>query len=367
MKQPMQWISATALATATLLAGCGGGGGGGSDTPAGPPQAPAVFATPNVALSTSNQDAAARAAVNASAVAGRQLAAVPLSSLGQVVASAKISGSKLTPSTSPELAGGATYGALLLRMTRYAVESPLSATVAPVSGQTTIAALISNTYNCTGGGTIVGTLDDRNNNQQIDANETATITFNNCRENGAALNGSVSAIYTAVGTSVTATVSYANFSVVAPDGTVAINGSATASVGTLGSVTTTTLTIGQNGLTVYASANTAGFTDALRFGPNFTVVSADNQGAVPAFEEVSINGRLSSLQLNGTISINTTTAFRTLATDVYPSQGLLTITGAAGGSIRVTALSNTQVRIELDANADNVYETTRTVNWADLL
>jgi hypothetical protein len=53
--------------------------------------------------------------------------------------------------------------------------------------------------------------------------------------------------------------------------------------------------------------------------------------------------------------------------DDYPSSGVMVITGAANSQLKLTALSNTQVRQELDANGDGTYESSTTVNWNTLL
>jgi hypothetical protein len=42
------------------------------------------------------------------------------------------------------------------------------------------------------------------------------------------------------------------------------------------------------------------------------------------------------------------------------------VTGAAGTHLRITALSATQVRLELDANGDGVYEGSGGFAWGSL-
>jgi hypothetical protein len=66
------------------------------------------------------------------------------------------------------------------------------------------------------------------------------------------------------------------------------------------------------------------------------------------------------------ISFSTTTPLVSRATDQYPSSGVLEITGGGNSRLRMTALSNTQVKQELDANGDGTYEGSSTVNWDTL-
>ena len=50
-----------------------------------------------------------------------------------------------------------------------------------------------------------------------------------------------------------------------------------------------------------------------------------------------------------------------------PASGQATVTGANGAMLRLTALSSTQVRIELDADANGTYETSVIKLWSELI
>ena len=51
----------------------------------------------------------------------------------------------------------------------------------------------------------------------------------------------------------------------------------------------------------------------------------------------------------------------------YPSSGVAVVAGSGGGSVRITALSATEVKFELDANGDGVFETSTTRKWTEVL
>lgn len=49
-----------------------------------------------------------------------------------------------------------------------------------------------------------------------------------------------------------------------------------------------------------------------------------------------------------------------------PYAGQMLIAGEAGSKIRITAVSTSNVRLELDAAGDGAYEESRVVTWASL-
>jgi hypothetical protein len=83
----------------------------------------------------------------------------------------------------------------------------------------------------------------------------------------------------------------------------------------------------------------------------------------------SIAGTLSSSGFSGTqaVSFSTPTTLIRRGTDVYPYTGVLQIGGANNSALRLTVISNSQVREDLDANGDGTYESTTAVNWNTLL
>ena len=79
-------------------------------------------------------------------------------------------------------------------------------------------------------------------------------------------------------------------------------------------------------------------------------------------------GTLSSTAFESkTVTIATPVPFVRVFPQTRPSSGQATATGANGGVLRVTAISNTQVKIELDADANGTFETSVTKLWSELI
>jgi len=78
--------------------------------------------------------------------------------------------------------------------------------------------------------------------------------------------------------------------------------------------------------------------------------------------EMTITGRYYHPQ-HGYIDIQTTWAFQINVADQWPNLGQMIITGANDSRARVTAISNTQYTLEVDADGDRTYETVTTENW----
>ncbi len=92
-------------------------------------------------------------------------------------------------------------------------------------------------------------------------------------------------------------------------------------------------------------------------------VSVDG-GQVPAPFTMSASGTLESTQLSGVVSYSTPVAFTGFGAD-YPSAGEFLVTGASS-SLRLIAVDNVNVIIELDTNGDNTVDETIQTTWAEL-
>ncbi|MDH3237107.1 MAG: hypothetical protein OEM47_01045 [Deltaproteobacteria bacterium] len=93
---------------------------------------------------------------------------------------------------------------------------------------------------------------------------------------------------------------------------------------------------------------------------DYTVIITED--LLGSYSDVTISGRI-YLHDYGYVDIVTLTPFRVYGTDLYPSSGILTVTGSGGRKARLTALDNTTYGVEVDADANGTYEWSITGPW----
>jgi hypothetical protein len=327
---------ALSLASA-FLAACGGGGGGVTAI-----TAPVATA----ALSSTNQDIAAQEASST--------AFLPLFG-AQTLTGAQ---------TTDESALFKIARAQLDKLPTYLTEAQ--------SNNALIGAVQSQTYNCTSGGSLSVSVSDADNNGVISAGDSATITGNNCVESGETISGSLglvinslSGVYGSTSYSAGITMTFNGLSVASPQYSASMSGSLSLTAVANG-VNSLSQTLSTPSLTV--SATYAGVTRSRSLTTYSATATRSPNTTYGYLDTYTASGVLTSTALSSqTITFNTTTPFVARPSDDYPSSGVMVITGAANSQLKLTALSNTQVRQELDANGDGTYESSTTVNWNTLL
>ena len=181
----------------------------------------------------------------------------------------------------------------------------------------------------------------------------ATITYNACEDDaGVIINGSMSVSnISASGSALSFTTSFSlTFSISGQPNLVLSGGYTFAlDLATLATSITGTSYSGTDGVETFELFN---FT----FAATLSSTSADYT--------------LSSTKINGVVTIKTLTPF-TYNAGVFPAAGQMEITGANNSRIRVTVLGDEtlvgdQVQIEVDADGDNVFETTMMTTWVAL-
>lgn len=323
-KLPAKSRLALAAAVLTLLSACGGGGG---DTPA-----PTL-----IDVTLANRDTVAHA------TAGSLLA--------------------LGVSTEVPIFGGAS-GASAVR-----VPTLFGAAWAAAYGATRerpLAVITPPPQNCAIAGTTSVSLNDSNNNGSWDIGEAATVVFNQCQDSaGSVLNGS--SVLTITGgstTSFTATMSMTQLVQQATNGrhSMTINGNLTLACSQLGP-TSARCTSTANG-TVSAALHTHQFDDTVTLQNGFVEESTRDDSL--GHSQTTLRGTIHSAAAGGKVSVSTETAIGALDADAYPHEGAVRVSGERG-VMRITALSATQVRIDLDAATDGTFESTLTDTWDWLL
>ena len=105
------------------------------------------------------------------------------------------------------------------------------------------------------------------------------------------------------------------------------------------------------------------------FITNFTITEAFVSGTQTS--TITANYTVSSTALNGSVAVITSTPLQILASARHPYTGVVVATGSNNSKARVTVLGSDptapdQVKIEVDANGDDIYESTTSYSWSTL-
>lgn len=329
----------TLLATVAALYACGGGGGSSTAD-----STPTV--TPTAALNSSNQDLAAQD--------------TSTSSFMPLLGAKTLTGAQTTDES------------VLFNIAREQMDK-LSIYMADAKANSTlVGAVQSQIVACSNGGSLTVSATDADNNGAISAGDSVTISSNNCIESSGALSGSLGfVVNNTIGTfnslnfSAGLTMIFSNFSVAKSQFSANVNGNLTFSIVASG-LNATSATVSTPSLAV---SGTYGGTTRTRSLANYSATFARTPSPTYTYvTSYTLNGFLTSSSLSSqAISFATPTPIVTRYTDYYPSSGVLLITGGNNSKIRVTAMSNTQVTQELDANGDGTYESNSTVSWNTLM
>ena len=331
-------------AVSLFVAACGGGGGGGDG--GANYLSPQVPAGPTATLSTANQT---------------------------LVAQDTASGSTL-PVQSASLLTGAqiTDESMLFQFARDQANKLPTYFSDATATNTLVGVVQSQSSPCQSGGSLTVNVIDANNDGVPSAGDSVTIISNGCRESFGNLSGSFSLVLSSVsGTfgstsfSAVMTMAFDNFTVSSAQVNASVNGALTYELNA-SSANSVSASAAANQLSV--SANYAGAIRTLDLYNYRATVSQVPDATYGSRTSLSVSGLMVSSALAGqAISFVTTTPWVTRATDRYPSSGVLLITGANRSQLRLSALSGTQLRQELDANGDSTFESTSTVAWTSLM
>jgi len=351
-----------AVVGVALLAACGGG----PDAPApNPAPAPVPVALQITAL---NQDAVARAAANIVVNAAITGAVAPLGTGERVSAAA----TQRTGGAVPSLAGTTSVTGALQRFVEFAV-ARRGGTVAAAGDAVRVLAVLRQTEACAMSGNVTITIDDADNSGTVSAGDSVSFSFNACRSGqGETLDGGLALrVASAAGTNVTGTLTFSELTAATLEASFAIAGSVDLAYTQAGTLATYRTVVGAGGLTT--RVNAPPFTDAITLRAGFEqVVTSDSAAMAPGSTVRGLNtarvaGSIGATSLGGDVTLSTPAMFERYAIDPYPRSGQLLALGAAGSRVRVTALSVTTVRVELDANGDGTFEQSRDLPWGALI
>ncbi len=317
------------------LAACGGGGGSGPD--------------PTVPTAT-------------------------LNSANQTIAAQDTSSSAYLPLMGAQtLTGAQTLDESVLFVVARNQLDKLPGYIASAKANSTLTGVVqSQTMACRFGGTLTASASDVDNNGELSSGDSVSITANNCVEAEGTLTGSLSfGVNRFSGTfgsnnfNGDFTMTFSGFNVSASQFSAGANGALTLVLSASGA---NTLSASVSTSSLAVSGTYAGVTRS-RTLANYSATSSRTPDASYGYlTRYTLSGTVSSSALSSqAVSFATTTPFVSRPSDAYPSSGTMLITGAANTKVRVTAQSASQVKLELDANGDDVYELSTTLNWNTLM
>lgn len=322
------------------LAGCNGGGGGGSSSSSASAQAPAYAGNTNAAVITTD---------NSKMLAANAIGA---SSTGLIVAAGIAV--EQQPTQTPDLVQ---LGPRLSKDLRKALNR---VTNSPGPGAPSVAGVsVNENLPCDISGTVSvsGTLDD------LTDTGTLYLTFNSCDDFDGWLNGQatfrIDAYDTAYDFFTDTTTSFTALQVKDTNYDVTLSGSLRSQVTILSNRE-------QLSGSFVARDNASGETAKV---DNLAVIVDYNSFFSPSSYNLSIvRGRIFD-SVEGYINIATTAPwfYATLTQDFPTSGGALVLTGANNAHISVTPMSSTLVKLELDLDANGVYELASTMPWMFLV
>lgn len=219
---------------------------------------------------------------------------------------------------------------------------------------------------CVVSGRVHLTLDDLNNNGQLDFGEPVTIVFEACQDNVFdILNGT--AIMTITGgttTSFSATMTMSQLSQEATNGRhgMTLDGSLNLNCATLSSTSMRCTSTAST--PVRTALRTHLFTDTVTLRQGFVEDATYDDGTGHTMS--TVRGTIDSTAAGGAFSVSTEATIGRLYADPYPHQGQIRVAGDRG-TMLITPQSAAQVRVDLDSNDDGTFESSEIEDWDWLL
>ena len=328
------------LAAATVvLSACGGGSDGGAPVSA---VTPAPVAT-QIALTAANYVAVSQETLSSSSF---------VTTAASLATGAQVSDSEILIRFGQDQ---------LPKLSRWFANAPVQA----------VGAVQTQTESCPGGGSLSISKSDLNGNLKFDAGDAATLIATNCMFEGQSLDGklvlsvnSVTGVVNAPPFSLSVNLGFENLAAQSSTGRTVGNGSMVVAL-TARALNNQSVSISTQSFSLSATYGGVASTKALT---NYLTSQSFSPAGSGFTSTTSSSGTLSSSAFElKSITVATPTPFVRSSTQAYPASGQLLIASAASSKVRITAISSTMLRIELDADGNDVYETSTTKLWSEML
>ena len=321
-----------------LISACGGGGGSGGSVGTAP--------LPTAELTQANQVVVAQEAAST--------AFMPL------LAAQTLTGAQVTDE------------AVVFSLARDQLQKLPSYMALAKSNSRLIGVIPNETVSCDVSGSMTVSASDPDNDGVVSAGDRVTVTSNNCVMAQGALAGTLNFEFSSLtgalnsnNYNASVTLEFDQFSITSAALSATVNGSLTMSIAMTGpnssseSMSTPTLSMTGTYAGQVRTRSLSNYTATATTSPDATYGS---------LTQYDISGVVTSSALSSNaIAFATSTVLVRRNLDFYPYTGVISVTGANKSSIRMTALSASQVKQELDADGDGTYEANITVAWNSLI
>lgn len=220
---------------------------------------------------------------------------------------------------------------------------------------------ISDSEACTYGGAVNVSATDDNNNDELDAGDSMSISFENCATNSSErISGSMSLVVNSISDSyyIAADISMRlnNFRVVSGNSAVSARGDMRLTMQE--SSSDTYFSISSNSLKTSSTEN--GVTEDFSLS-NFSLNLSDSNTST---DQLTYGGTLAMSSFsNHSLVVKPLSPWLIRDAAYNPYSGQMLLTSQAGSKIRITAVSSSYIRLELDASGDGVYEESKVIPW----
>jgi hypothetical protein len=195
-----------------------------------------------------------------------------------------------------------------------------------------------------------------------------TVAFAACSFDQVVLDGTMAMTITSVsaGSSLAGAMQFQQVKVASGSLKTTIAGTADVTESDDGSRTETAIVVGASGLTIGVSSPS--YSDSIALANTFTIDTSVGDTAGDA--TVRIDGSFSASSLpaqTGDLHVDTVTPLAVSASSPYPSAGQMRVTDTVGATLLMTVTDAATVRLQLDADNNDTYESDTSVAWSTLL
>lgn len=220
-----------------------------------------------------------------------------------------------------------------------------------------VGVVVQETQPCAVSGSVTVGFDDADNSGTLTSGDGFTFAFSNCVEADVTMNGTMTIANIVLGaTEFQASIAFASFTAASGSDLVTASGGFAMQLAQPGA--------SQTSLSVSGSAFTVGVNGETSTLSAFSSSAVIDDAALTY--SISFDGGVADSAAGVSVTATTLSPFFGNDADDHPYSGSMLVTGSNSSHARLDVLSATDVLIQVDADGNNVYETSIPMTWAEL-